>query len=136
MSKKLVGIFVSSEFHARSLVESGLLKNLMQKYKIILFTTTILKESYFLNYSSIIHIEIKITDAQTKYFSKHLVLGTLRFINRSTSYKFRLKRQIFGDYYTQNPTFIAILKRVLDLIPSKSHLSILKASGLVFKYLV
>jgi hypothetical protein len=116
VSDNLIGIFISSEFHARSLVESKLLRNLIQKYRIVLFTTKALKETYFLNYSSITHIEIKITDAQTKYFSKHLVLGTLRFINRSTSYKFRLKRQIFGDYYTQNPTFIVILKRVLDLM--------------------
>ena len=116
MSGNLIGIFISSEFHARSLVESKLLENLIQKYRIVLFTTKALKETYFLNYRSITQIEIKISDTQSRYFSRQLALGTLRFINRSTSYKFRLKRQIFGDYFTENPTPIKMLKRVLDLI--------------------
>ena len=124
MSDNLIGIFISSEFHARSLVESKLLKNLMQKYRIVLFTTKALKETYFLNYRSITQIEIKISDTQSRYFSRQLALGTLRFINRSTSYKFRLKRQILGDYFTENPTPIKILKRALDLIKALVKLTI------------
>jgi hypothetical protein len=124
VSDNLIGIFISSEFHARSLVESKLLKNLMQKYRIVLFTTKALKETYFLNYRSITQIEIKISDTQSKYFSRQLALGTLRFINRSTSYKFRLKRQIFGDYFTENPTLLTILKRALGLIKALAKLTI------------
>ena len=116
MSDNLIGIFISSEFHARSLVESKLLKNLIQKYRIVLFTTKPLKETYFLNYPSIAQIEIKISDTQSRHFSRQLALGTLRFINRSTSYKFRIKRQIFGDYFTENLTPITIIKKVLNLI--------------------
>ncbi len=124
MSGNLIGIFISSEFHARSLVESKLLKNLMQKYRIVLFTTKALKETYFLNYGSITQIEIKISDTQSSYFSRQLALGTLRFINRSTSYKFRVKRQIFGDYFTENPTPITILNRALDLIKALARITI------------
>ena len=124
MSGNLIGIFISSEFHARSLVESKLLKNLIQKYKIVLFTTIALKETYFLNYPSIAQIEIKISDTQSRHFSRQLALGTLRFINRSTSYKFRVKRQIFGDYFTENPTPITILNRALDLIKALARITI------------
>ena len=124
MSDNLIGIFISSEFHARSLVESKLLKNIMTKYRIVLFTTKELKETYFLNYLNIAQIEIKITDTQSRYFSRQLVLGTLRFNNRSTSYKFRLKRQIFGDYFTENPTPLIILKRALNLIRNLVKISI------------
>jgi hypothetical protein len=124
VADNLIGIFISSEFHARSLVESKLLKNLMQKYRIVLFTTKALKETYFLNSPSIAQIEIKISDTQSRYFSRQLALGTLRFINRSTSYKFRLKRQIFGDYFTENSTPLTILERALNLIRNIVKISI------------
>jgi hypothetical protein len=116
VSDYLIGIFISSEFHARSLVESKLFENIIQKYRIVLFTTKGLKETYFLNYSSIDHIEIKITDAQSRAYHRQLELGTLRFINRSTSFKARLNRYIFGDYFTENPTLITILKKALYFI--------------------
>jgi hypothetical protein len=97
--KPNLGLFIGSEFHARSLTESKVFNLLVENYELKIFATSNICK-YFkqidLPYEI---IEILNNKNLNKLFSLHLKLGTIRYMKRSRSYKFRINRYIFGDYY-------------------------------------
>jgi hypothetical protein len=52
--KKRVGIFIGDKFHVRSLVESGTLDLLLEKYQVTVFTTSILKSNLVASFDTVI----------------------------------------------------------------------------------
>lgn len=96
-----IGIFLGSRFHARSLIESDVLFQLQSDNEIIIFTTDDIVQHYSQHLSRVKVHSIIVNSEQNKYFAKHLKLGTLRYLFRSRSFRFRVKRTIVGDYYPE-----------------------------------
>jgi hypothetical protein len=99
--KKRVGIFIGDKFHVRSLVESGTLDILLEKHQVTIFTTATLKSKFITYEKQIYLVEMNIDEKVSKLFSLHLKLGTVRFYQKSKSFKFRIRRYVLGDYYPE-----------------------------------
>jgi hypothetical protein len=99
--KKRVGIFIGDKFHVRSLVESGTLDLLLEKYQVTVFTTSILKSNFLKYERQLDLVEINVNKKVLKLFRLHLKLGTARFYRKSKSFKFRIRRYVLGDYYPE-----------------------------------
>ena len=96
--KPNLGLFIGSEFHARSLTESKVFNLLVEKYELTIFATSNISKYFEQIDLSYEIIEILNNKNLNKLFSLHLNLGTIRYMKRSRSYKFRINRYIFGDY--------------------------------------
>jgi len=96
-----IGIFIGSEFHARSLIESGVLNSLINEFEVTVLTKPSLKMNFITKFSNLNLIELNSQKKMENLFNLHLKLGTVRYFKRSNSYKFRIKRYILGDYYPE-----------------------------------
>lgn len=126
-----IGIFIGSEFHARSFAESGTLQGLLKNFKITLLTLPEIITNFpeLGEANEVVHF---IPDVTTKkLFAKQLRLGTLKFRKRSSSFRFRLSRNILGDYRPQKKVmhllfwvgkiFIRTIKLLFDLINTADY---------------
>ena len=100
--KKRIGLFIGSDFHARSIVESGVLDALIIDYKVVVFTSSKIRASFLTRFSDLNFIDFEVSRKVNKLFSQYLALGTARYMNRSNSFRFRIKRYVLGDYYESN----------------------------------
>ena len=114
-----VGIFIGSEFHARSLVESKTLNALLLNFKITIFSSPDIVNKFpeLCKSDTIVSF---IPDKKTnKLFAKQLRLGTLKFRKRSSSFRFRISRNILSDYWPEKKITSLISwvgKRLIRLI--------------------
>ena len=97
--KKRIGLFIGSDFHARSIVESGVLDALIIDYKVVVFTSLKIRFNFLARFSELNFVEFEVSRKVNKLFSQYLALGTARYMNRSNSFRFRIKRYVLGDYY-------------------------------------
>jgi hypothetical protein len=133
--KKRVGLFIGSDFHARSIVESGVLDELIINYKVVVFTSLKIRANYLARFSEINFIQFDVSRKVDNLFSKYLALGTARYMNRSNSFRFRIKRYILGDYYLPKHSlaeFIWAIKSCLKALRVVTR--ILIGKSLFFKY--
>jgi len=134
--QKRIGLFIGSDFHARSIVESGVLDELMINYEVVLFTSLKIKANYLARFSEINFIQFDVSRKVNDLFSQYLALGTARYMNRSNSFRFRIKRYIFGDYYQSKHSlaeFIWAIKSFLKTL--RVVIRILIGKSLFFKYI-
>jgi hypothetical protein len=119
-----VGIFIGSEFHARSLVESKTLNALLLNFKITIFSSPDIVNKFpeLCKSDTIVSF---IPDKKTnKLFAKQLRLGTLKFRKRSSSFRFRISRNILSDYWPEKKITSLISwvgKRLIRLIQTLSY---------------
>ena len=125
--KTNLGLFIGSEFHARSLIESNVFNLLLEKYKMTVFTTPDIKKNFIQNDALYSLIEIIINRKLANLFALHLKLGTIRYYKRSKSYRFRIQRYILGDYYP-NQNFSAKGLWFLKIV--------FKSIGISFRYIL
>lgn len=128
--QKRIGLFIGSDFHARSIVESGVLDELILNYKVVVFTSLKIRANYLARFSEINFIQFDVSRKVNNLFSQYLALGTARYMNRSNSFRFRIKRYILGDYYESrsvlakfiwaNKSFLKALRIVLRILIGKS----------------
>lgn len=97
--KKRIGLFIGSDFHARSIVESGVLDALIIDYEVAVFTSLKIRVNFLARFSKLNFVEFEVSRKVNKLFSQYLALGTARYMNRSNSFRFRIKRYVLGDYY-------------------------------------
>lgn len=128
--QKRIGLFIGSDFHARSIVESGVLDELILNYKLVVFTSLKIRANYLARFSEINFIQFDVSRKVNNLFSQYLALGTARYMNRSNSFRFRIKRYILGDYYESrsvlakfiwaNKSFLKALRIVIRILIGKS----------------
>jgi hypothetical protein len=128
--KKRIGLFIGSDFHARSIVESGVLDALIIDYEVVIFTSLKIKVKFLARFSELNCVEFEVSRKVNKLFSQYLALGTARYMNRSNSFRFRIKRYILGDYYESrsllakfiwvNKSFLKALRVVIRILIGKS----------------
>ena len=128
--KKRIGLFIGSDFHARSIVESGVLDALIIDYEVVIFTSLKIKMNFHARFSELNCVEFEVSRKVNKLFSQYLALGTARYMNRSNSFRFRIKRYILGDYYESrslltkfiwaNKSFLKALRIVIRILIGKS----------------
>ena len=104
--KKRIGLFIGSDFHARSIVESGVLDALIITYEVVVFTSLEIRANYLTKFLEVNFIEFEVSRKVNKLFSQYLALGTARYMKRSNSFRFRIKRYVLGDYY-ESSRFLA-----------------------------
>lgn len=97
--KKRIGLFIGSDFHARSIVESGVLDALIIDYEVVVFTSLKIRVNFLARFSELNFVEFEASRKVNKLFSQYLALGSARYMNRSNSFRFRIKRYVLGDYY-------------------------------------
>jgi len=128
--KKRIGLFIGSDFHARSIVESGVLDALIIDYEVVVLTSLKIRVNYLARFSELNFVEFDVSRKVNNLFSQYLTLGTARYMNRSNSFRFRIKRYIFGDYYESksllakfiwaNKSFLKALRVVIRILIGKS----------------
>lgn len=134
--KKRIGLFIGSDFHARSIVESGVLDELIIDYKVVVFSSLKIRANYLARFSEINFIQFDVSRKVNSLFSQYLTLGTARYMNRSNSFRFRIKRYILGDYYESKnlkAQFIWASKSFLKAL--RVVIRILIGKSLFFKYI-
>ena len=133
--KKRIGLFIGSDFHARSIVESGVLDALIIDFKVVIFTSPQIRINYLARFSEINFIQFDVSRKVKNLFSQYLALGTARYMNRSNSFRFRIKRYVLGDYYESRNAlakFIWASKSFLKAL--RVLMRILIGKSLFFKY--
>jgi hypothetical protein len=128
--RKKVGLFVGSDFHARSIVESGVLDALTIDYNVVVFTSSKIRANYLARFSELNFVEFEFSRKLNNLFSQYLALGTAKYMNRSNSFRFRIKRYILSDYFPPNnlrakfiwasKSFLKGLKVVIRILIGKS----------------
>jgi hypothetical protein len=128
--KKRIGLFIGSDFHARSIVESGVLDALIIDYEVVVLTSLKIRVNYLERFSELNFVEFDVSRKVNKLFSQYLTLGTARYMNRSNSFRFRIKRYILGDYYESksilakfiwaNKSFLKALRVLMRILIGKS----------------
>lgn len=133
--KKRIGLFIGSDFHARSIVESGVLDALIIDYKVVVFTSLKIRVNFLARFSELNFVEFEVSRKVNKLFSQYLALGTARYMNRSNSFRFRIKRYVLGDYYESRSLiaqFIWVIKSILKAL--RVVIRILIGKSLIFRY--
>ena len=133
--KKRIGLFIGSDFHARSIVESGVLDALIIDYKVVVFTSLKIRVNFLASFSELNFVEFEVSRKVNKLFSQYLALGTARYMNRSNSFRFRIKRYVLGDYYESRSLiaqFIWAIKSILKAL--RVVIRILIGKSLIFKH--
>ena len=128
--KKRIGLFIGSDFHARSIVESGVLDALIIDYEVVVLTSLKIRVNYLARFSKLNFVEFDVSRKVNHLFSQYLTLGTARYMNRSNSFRFRIKRYILGDYYESrslltkfiwaNKSFLKALRVAIRILIGKS----------------
>ena len=108
-------LVVSSEFHARSLTETDLIDFLMSKFDVEIFTTTIIQEKYFSNVSKNNIRIFSVNKTITIFYMWLMDIGTIKYLSRSKSFGFKLKRVIFGDTFLKNFYGLRKTKKIVGL---------------------
>lgn len=136
IDNRRIGLFIGSEFHARSVVESGVLDQLLTKYEILVFTSPAIKKKFFIQYPKLNFIEFEFSGKIHKLFSSYLLLGTLRNIKKSNSFRFRITRYILGDYF-ESGNFMYQLIWIFKCFFKSIKIFLTKciAKTLLFKYI-
>lgn len=95
MKKKII-VVLATDFHARSFYSGRLLETLLNRFEVVIAKTSdvTIPESKF--QPRIVEIE---QNQQSKVlFSRYLDAALIRNLRKSKSFRFRLKRFLFGDY--------------------------------------
>lgn len=133
--KKRIGLFIGSDFHARSIVESGVLDALIIDYEVVVLTSIKTRVNQLARFSELNCVEFEVSRKVNKLFSQYLTLGTARYMNRSNSFRFRIKRYVLGDYYESRNAlakFIWASKSFLKAL--RVLMRILIGKSLFFRY--
>ena len=134
-NKKCIGLFIGSDFHARSVVESGVLESLISNYELVIFTTSSIRDNFFTKLTEIKFVEFEVSRKVNSLFSQYLALGTVRYMNRSNSFRFRIKRYVLGDYFESNSLQTRFIWTSKTLFKSlKVAIRILIGKSVLFKY--
>jgi hypothetical protein len=130
IDRKKVGLFIGSDFHARSIVESGVLDALTIDYKVVVFTSSKIRTNYLARFSELNFAEFEVSRKLNNLFAQYLALGTAKYMNRSNSFRFRIKRYILSDYFPPNnlraefiwasKSFLKTLKVMMRILIGKS----------------
>jgi hypothetical protein len=130
IGKKRIGLFIGSDFHARSIVESGVMDALIIDYEVVILTSLKIRVNYLARFSELNFVEFDVSRKVNNLFSQYLTLGTARYMNRSNSFRFRIKRYILGDYYESksilakfiwaNKSFLKALRVLMRILIGKS----------------
>jgi len=130
IDRKKVGLFIGSDFHARSIVESGVLDALTIDYKVVVFTSSKIRTNYLARFTELNFAEFEVSRKLNNLFAQYLALGTAKYMNRSNSFRFRIKRYILSDYFPPNnlraefiwasKSFLKALKVVIRILIGKS----------------
>jgi hypothetical protein len=119
-TKPGVSIFLNSMFHARSVLESELLSNLIEEYQLEIICTP----NIFNEYKSVIqnfsHFLFSNDIENLNLNSIVMNAGAWRYRKRSKSFRYRLKRIFFGnskDVFSGSNTlyFLGFIRRTLTL---------------------
>ena len=133
--KKRIGLFIGSDFHARSIVESGVLDALIIDYEVVVLTSIKTRVNQLARFSELNFVEFEVSRKVNNLFSQYLTLGTARYMNRSNSFRFRIKRYVLGDYYESRSLiaqFIWAIKSILKAL--RVVIRILIGKSLIFKH--
>ena len=133
--KKRIGLFIGSDFHARSIVESGVLDALIIDYEVVVLTSIKTRVNQLARFSELNFVEFEVSKKVNNLFSQYLALGTARYMNRSNSFRFRIKRYVLGDYYESRNAlakFIWASKSFLKAL--RVLMRILIGKSLFFRY--
>lgn len=101
-------IAISNSFHLRSVIESGLLINLCSKFDVTLATNIELKQD--LEILNLEHSLFHISPRNSKFTSYIMDSGTWRFRAKSSSFRYRIRRRLYGDTSANNLNLIAKVK--------------------------
>ena len=71
--KKRIGLFIGSDFHARSIVESGVLDSLIIDYEVVIFTSLKIKMNFLARFSELNCIEFDVSRKVNLLFSQYLL---------------------------------------------------------------
>jgi hypothetical protein len=101
-------IVVSNSFHLRSVIDSGLLIELCSKFEVTLATSIELEQNLEpLNLKR----SVFCSSPQNLKFTGYIMdSGTWRFRSKSSSFRYRIKRRLYGDTSHDNLNFIQRLK--------------------------
>ena len=133
--KKRIGLFIGSDFHARSIVESGVLDALIIYYEVVVLTSIKTRVNHLARFSELNFVEFDVSRKVNKLFSQYLTLGTTRYMNRSNSFRFRIKRYILGDYYESSSLLAKIIWAIKSFLKAlRVVIRILIGKSLFFKY--
>ena len=70
--KKRIGIFIGSDFHARSIVESGVLDALIIDYEVVVLTSLKIRINYLARFSKLNFVEFDVSRKVNHLFSQYL----------------------------------------------------------------
>jgi hypothetical protein len=101
-------IVVSSSFHLRSVIDSGLLINLCSKFEVTLATNVELEQN--LEPVNLKRCMFRTSPQNSKFTGYIMDSGTWRFRSKSSSFRYRIKRRLYGDTSHNNFDFIQKLK--------------------------
>lgn len=133
--KKRIGLFIGSDFHARSIVESGVLDALIIDYEVVVLTSIKTRVNQLARFSELNFVEFEVSRKVNKLFSQYLTLGTARYMNRSNSFRFRIKRYVLGDYYESRSLLAKIIWVIKSFLKAlRVVIRILIGKSLFFKY--
>lgn len=94
MSKRKLLVYLASDFHARSFFSGNLVDALITHFDLIIAATTDIQSLKEPNQVRIIRINKK----PEKLFYKYLDASLIKNRKKSSSFRFRLHRYVFGDY--------------------------------------
>ena len=101
-------IVISNSFHLRSVIESGLLINLCSKFDVNLATSIELKQN--LGILNLEHSAFHTSPRNSKFTSYIMDSGTWRYRAKSSSFRYRIKRRLYGDTSATNLNLISKVK--------------------------
>ena len=101
-------IVVSNSFHLRSVIDSGLLIELCSKFEVTLAISIELEQN--LEPLNLKRIVFRTSPQNLKFTGYIMDSGTWRFRSKSSSFRYRIKRRLYGDTSPDNFDFIHMLK--------------------------
>ena len=66
--KKRIGLFIGSDFHARSIVESGVLDALIIDYEVVVLTSIKTRVNHLARFSELNFVEFDVSRKVNKFF--------------------------------------------------------------------
>ena len=112
-------VLLGSDFHARSFFAAELYAELSSKFELTIAISRNVKSSYIP--SEVTHMNFEITRRAYRLFDYVLDASLIRNVKKSTSFAFRLRRYLFGDYHRLiffSPSgLLRLIRSVLMAIP-------------------